>query len=264
MPCRPPYNRPRTGFTLVELLIVIGIIAVLVAILLPVMGRVRKQALVVQCQSNLRQIGNALLMYSYDNKDRYPDPATLGGSWTYRRAPGVKNKLDPSSYPEWMGLAAVLSGIRVNDYDWNKTQAQVEAGVKRDLQSPKYLAGDSKVWVCQGAKDEFQDYGNTYSYSLAMNVYTSSDKAKLENATALLVWDNWASRPFIPGSIASSKNTNGYAIPQGNRVWPHRAPPYAAEHQEDGTPPDYNHIKGDRGVNFLRMDNSVVLQFKPN
>lgn len=70
-------GRSRTGFTLVELLVMIGIIGALIAILVPAVFAARSQARCAKCLSNIRQLGLDLRLYATDNHDNYPINVTL-------------------------------------------------------------------------------------------------------------------------------------------------------------------------------------------
>src|SRR5204863_9037696 len=76
-------NRSHRGFTLIELLVVMGIIAALIAVLLPALSAARVAARTAACASNMRQLGQALLMYANDNRGwlipESDDPTAVGG-----------------------------------------------------------------------------------------------------------------------------------------------------------------------------------------
>ncbi|MFH0962885.1 MAG: type II secretion system protein, partial [Planctomycetota bacterium] len=72
LPGRTVRRRKGAAFTLIELLVVMVIIALLVGLLLPALGRAREEARKTQCRSNLRQIGLAMNMYTTDNKSWTP------------------------------------------------------------------------------------------------------------------------------------------------------------------------------------------------
>jgi len=74
------HSRPR-AFTLVELLVVIGIIALLISILLPSLSKAREQAKRVACASNVRQFCTALLMAANDGKGKLMDVGNANGQW---------------------------------------------------------------------------------------------------------------------------------------------------------------------------------------
>ncbi len=86
-------RRPLHGFTLVELLVVIGIIALLISVLLPALSKARIAAQQINCLSNIRQLSNAVQMYANDNRWRLP-----------RYTTNVATTETPKWKMNWVGL----------------------------------------------------------------------------------------------------------------------------------------------------------------
>jgi prepilin-type N-terminal cleavage/methylation domain-containing protein/prepilin-type processing-associated H-X9-DG protein len=100
----PMKRQPRSAFTLIELLVVIAIIAILAAILFPVFAQAREKARTASCQSNLKQLSMAVIMYKQDYDEHFPFGGWLTNAagndcgniatwdWQNSVAPYVKNK----------------------------------------------------------------------------------------------------------------------------------------------------------------------------
>lgn len=95
-----PVRRRRSAFTLVELLVVIGIIAILIAILMPALRRARNQAQRVDCMSRVRQIMVAVNLYTQMHKGWLPGP--MGGTFP----PGPHNMFDVDT--GWLWVSGAL------------------------------------------------------------------------------------------------------------------------------------------------------------
>jgi prepilin-type processing-associated H-X9-DG protein/prepilin-type N-terminal cleavage/methylation domain-containing protein len=113
------------GFTLVELLVVIGIIAVLIGILLPALNRARQQANLVTCETHLRQIGQALNIYVDDYQGLLPP-----GYWYYPNSKGV---YDGSGIGDWSTALTNELSSRLGGSYQAQTKTQGAASFNRGI-----------------------------------------------------------------------------------------------------------------------------------
>ncbi len=175
-------NRVR-GFTLIELLVVIAIIAILAAILFPVFARARENARRASCQSNLKQIGLAVMQYSQDYDELYPY-APWGGGNAGTRALGLLTEPYHKSSQLWRCPSDSQSSGAV----W--TPNSVPAG-RYPYQNVSY---GYNIWYFSGPLN------NNNPVSLA----------KPQNAAQLgLVMGSWGDNAFIIDNV----DTQDYAPP---------------------------------------------------
>jgi prepilin-type processing-associated H-X9-DG protein/prepilin-type N-terminal cleavage/methylation domain-containing protein len=151
-------RRSRFAFTLVELLVVIAIIAVLLAILLPALNKARRQAQRVVCQSNLRQQGMALIMYT-DQYHYYPAALVFGD------ATGPGAAIWPTRLRLFLRNQKVFyCPSRPSEFEWE----EVTVALPPKIPAPKpyegfgYRRGEPLIHVWHGPEGHRFSYGYNY------------------------------------------------------------------------------------------------------
>jgi prepilin-type N-terminal cleavage/methylation domain-containing protein/prepilin-type processing-associated H-X9-DG protein len=136
----------KPGFTLVELLVVIGIIALLISILLPSLNRARESAKRIACAAALRQIGVATANYAAANRDQLPPMNLDVGQPDYDSNGGSLNVLRTHNFLLW-GNQNSLAGFQSAACETSKftdplhQNPVIGSGIGR-LSAQKYLGGD--------------------------------------------------------------------------------------------------------------------------
>src|ERR1700677_3535532 len=123
------------GFTLVELLVVVGIMALLIALLLPALSKARAAAMTTKCLSNLHQVGLATMSYVADNKGKLPYNYIENADGSFEMEDSVVSALFSDGY---LGKGPVVAVFR--------------AGTGNPQEGPIYAP---QALICPAARSEY-------------------------------------------------------------------------------------------------------------
>ena len=150
------HSKRCNAFTLVELLVVIGIIAVLVGILLPALNKAKTRAQTVACQSNLRQIYTAARMYATENRDSLP----FGMIFNRTNPNGRPSDAGATGYITWFGsLDRFMTKGAVDAVPLNGNSQYYDGSTKRRF---------SPVFRCPTVDANFNQKVHYYNHGVAM------------------------------------------------------------------------------------------------
>ncbi len=167
------------GFTLIELLTVIAIIGILAAILIPVVGAVRESARASTCLSNLRQIGQGILLYAEDHDGRAPPARNVSEDGTGGSAPG-----GPNSHMTFHWTIWTYVGYSVEEYSLgaSSNHQRVNSDVENIFHCPTTRTR-GPIYVPRASGDEGWSYAYAWNEGPLDNIHVGIPMFELSSTS---------------------------------------------------------------------------------
>ena len=226
----------KKGFTLIELLVVIAIIALLLAILMPALGKVKEKARGVACAAHLRQFGLAWYLYSQENDDSnvwYAPPSTWGQGqfWFYRLSPylggtksfsqgegdlssrdgAIKIMVCPSARPWSPKYSSFGYGSSDTAWKWGSGEKETQGGyviniwMQENVNSPNDSRYYRKYGKAKGNVPMLSDGGFVDAWPTTTDMLALSDLTDVQGS-GLPDGDGYPLHPNTSSRIALSRH----------------------------------------------------------
>lgn len=211
------------GFTLIELLVVMAILSILMALLLPAIQTAKEKARESRCSSNMRQLGQAFMLYTTDNEGHFPACGSAGMrgrfDWTYggnvvsvpQQDPGVVQRVQ-------------IEGGTIWQYMTNLERTAPYGTASRGMSDEWYASPDKNPYLCPSAGPVGRKRGLSYAMNSHLDLpgYPSDARIGIEvgriripSRTILLVDEDDTTindGRFVPGGHESGVGLQEWLI----------------------------------------------------
>ncbi len=235
------HTQRRRAFTLIELLVVISVIAVLMGILLPVLGRAREQARKIKCQANMRQIGLALQVYLPDYDYRLPrstcnlNPDDPNAFWLHTLNDFTREQLllhcpadQARDFVDWDEPLAKQTDRRYSSFSVNALLDPIHyrygSGWNRYNRILSIRHPQSCIWISEAP--------DTDNFNQADHIHPETWEGSIDYAKQFIAYDRHTGTSnylFVDGHTEDLKIEQTYQWPEECLWFPESAPSWPSD-----------------------------------